>query len=216
LSKNPDPLAGKTPDELKALREHARRRKEQRIEAKIAAGEAVRAPLDVVVQPGQDIEAAIESEKARILAELRKAGEVREIYFDEPVAITTGVLRSADFGRDWAPLPPTEWYPKRYAAQDKHRKPAITRPSESPAEPEWRPIRTSIAPRSDDDPGAVLTGTYAIDQYNRLCVRDADDRDLGSEMLSEADDVEVAARRILRTAKRNDFYAPIEYPRTYH
>jgi hypothetical protein len=62
----------------------------------------------------------------------------------------------------------------------------------------------------------VLTGTYAVDEYNRLRVRDADGHDLGSEMLSEADDIEVAARRILRTAKRNDFYAPITYPRTYH
>jgi hypothetical protein len=124
------------------------------------------------------------------------------------------VPRSADYGRDWAPLPPTEQYPQyptRYAAPD--HKP-ITRPA--PAELEWRPVRTSIPPRSDDDPGAVLTGTYAVDEYNRLRVRDADGHDLGSEMLAGADNVEVAARRILRSARRNDFYAPIEYPRTYH
>jgi hypothetical protein len=180
LSKNPDPLAGKTPDQLKALREHARRRRERRIEAKIAAGEAVRAPLVVVVQLDQDIAAAVEEERARVLAELRKAGEVREIFFDEPEPIITGVPRSADFGRDWAPLPPIEQYPTRYPAPD--RKP-IARPA--PAEPEWRPVRTSIPPRTDNDPGAVLTGTYAIDQYNRLRVRDADGHDLGSEMLSE-------------------------------
>jgi hypothetical protein len=212
LPKNSDPLAGKTPDELKALREHASRRRERRIEAKIAAGEAVRAPIAVTVQPGQDIDAAIESEKARVLAELRGAGEVREIYFEEPTTIITGVPRSADFGRGWAPLDPIDPY-KRH---DDDPRPSITR-SEAPAEPEWRPVRTSISPRSDNDPGAVLTGTYAIDEYNRLRVRDADGHDLGSETLSEADDIEVAARRILRTAKRgNDFYAPITYPRTYH
>jgi hypothetical protein len=211
LPKNSDPLAGKTPDELKALREHASRRRERRIEAKIVSGEAVRVPIAVAVRPGQDIDAAIESEKARVLAELRGAGEVREIYFEEPAIIITGVLRSPDFGQ-WEPLPPIEQYP-RYAAPD--HKP-ITR-SRAPAEPEWRPVRTSIAPRNDNDPGAVLTGTYAVDEYNRLRVRDADGHDLGSEMLSEDDDIEVAARRILRTAKRgNDFYAPITYPRTYH
>jgi hypothetical protein len=209
LPKNSDPLAGKTPDELKALREHARGRRERRIEAKIVAGEAVRAPLAITVQPGQDIDAAVESEKARVLAELRGAGEAREIYFEEPAIISTGVLRSPDFGQ-WPSLPPAEQYP-RYAAPDK----SIAR-SEAPAEPEWHPVRTSIPPRSDNDPGAVLTGTYAVDEYNRLRVRDADGHDLGSEMLSEADDIEVAARRILRTAKRNDFYAPITYPRTYH
>jgi hypothetical protein len=32
----------------------------------------------------------------------------------------------------------------------------------------------------------------------------------------EEDDIEAAARRILRAAKRSDFYAPIQYPRTYH
>ena len=212
MSKNPDPLAGKTPDELKALREHASRRRERRIEAKIVAGEAVRAPIAVAVRPGQDIDAAIESEKARVLAELRKAGEVREIFFEEPEPIVTGVPRSADFGRGWAPLDPIDPY-KRH---DDDPRPSITRPA-APAQPEWHPVRTSIAPRTDNDPGAVLTGTYAVDEYNRLRVRDADGHDLGSEMLAEADDIEVAARRILRTAKRgNDFYAPITYPRTYH
>ena len=211
MPKNSDPLAGKTPDELKALREHASRRRERRIEAKIVAGEAVRAPLAVTVQPDQDIDAAVESEKARVLAELRGAGEAREIYFEEPAIIITGVLRSPDFGQ-WPPLPPVEQYPTRYAAPDK----SIAR-SEAPAELEWRRVRTSIAPRNDNDPGAVLTGTYAVDEYNRLRVKDADGHDLGSEILSDADDIEVAARRILRTAKRgNDFYAPITYPRTYH
>jgi hypothetical protein len=210
LPKNSDPLAGKTPDELKALREHASRRRARRIEDKITAGEAVRAPIAVTVQLGQDIDAAVESEKARVLAELRGAGEAREIYFEEPAIIITGVLRSPDFGQ-WEPLPPIEQYPTRYAAPDK----SITR-SGAPAKPEWHPVRTSIAPRDENDPGAVLTGTYAVDEYNRLRVRDADGRDLGSEMLAEADDIEVAARRILRTAKRNDFYAPITYPRTYH
>src|SRR5512132_2860740 len=97
--------------------------KQRRVEEKIAQGTAIRMPLCVVVEdPGQEA-AEVESAKADKLAELRKAGETREIIFDEPMVIITGVPRGADFGKDWAPLPPTKPY-DRHDADDEPRKPA--------------------------------------------------------------------------------------------
>jgi hypothetical protein len=176
------------------------------------------------------LEAAVEAELERRIQERFASGEIKPTILGVPrdaeardknplaVTIVTGVPRC---GRDVPGEPFGSWPVERPADNERYsahrgsepRKP-ITRPE--PAELVWRPVRTSIPPRTDNDPGAVLTGTFVVDEYNRLRVRDSDGRDLGSEMRSEADDVEAAARRILRAAKRSSFWAPVQYPRVYH
>jgi hypothetical protein len=83
-----------------AALEQLQEEKRRRIDEKIAKGEAIRVPFLVVIGTPQEADAAIENGKARKLAELREAGETREVYF-EPVmgleAIITGVPRT---GRD--------------------------------------------------------------------------------------------------------------------
>lgn len=107
--------------------------RQRRVEERIAQGKAIRVPLCVVIHdPGQEA-AEVESAKADKLAELRKAGETREIVFDEPLVIITGVPRCPDRGKDWAPLPPADPYDRHVV--DEPRKPSIVRPSEEPAEP---------------------------------------------------------------------------------
>jgi len=50
-----------------------------------------------------------------------------------------------------------------------------------------------------------------------LTVFDSNGCGLGSLALRPGDNVEVAARKILREKKSpSSFYAPIHYPRTYH
>jgi hypothetical protein len=56
--------------------------------------EAIRVPLYVVVGKPGEAAAAIEAAKAEKLAELREAGETREVHFDEPLVIVTGVPRA--------------------------------------------------------------------------------------------------------------------------
>jgi hypothetical protein len=92
--------------------------RQRRIEKKVASGSAVRVPLCVVVGDPEQVAAEIESARARKPAELRKAGETREIIFDEPMVINTGVPRGADFGKDWAPLPPAKPYDRYAVASD--------------------------------------------------------------------------------------------------
>src|SRR5262249_16969728 len=72
---------------------------QRRIDEKIAKGEAIRVPaLSVVVGTPDAADAAIEDTRARMQAADREAGrKVREVYFEEPAVIITGVPRS---GRD--------------------------------------------------------------------------------------------------------------------
>jgi hypothetical protein len=150
--------------------------RQRRVEERIAQGKAIRVPLCVVVEDPGQVEAEIESAKADKLAELRKAGETREIVFDEPMVIDTGVPRDADFGKDWAPLPPADPYDRHAVASDEPPKPAITRPSEADeSEPYegprlWQdqscaqrkgPRRSGIRSPTPRTRSALLEATYA-------------------------------------------------------
>src|SRR5262249_45198252 len=75
--------------------------RERRIDEKVEKGGAIRVPLPVAVVGGpEEAAAGGESARAAKLAELKAAGEKREIYFEEDDAISvivTGVPRA---GRD--------------------------------------------------------------------------------------------------------------------
>jgi hypothetical protein len=187
--------------------------RQRRVEERIAQGKAIRVPLCVVVEDLEQVAAEIESVKADKLAELRKAGETREIVFDEPMVINTGVPREEDFGKDWAPLPPTKPY-DRHDADDEPRKPAITRPSEEPAEPLMaHPIRVQIAPPTETDPGAIVEGSYTLAEDGVVRVYDVDHNLLGTEHLPPGADAGPAARRVLRgKVGGGDFSRPLDYP----
>jgi hypothetical protein len=152
----------------------------------IERGDAIHVPFPaVVVSPGEDADALIEEEKARLTAKLRKAGETREIVFDEPMVIITGVPRSPDFEKDWPPLPPAKPY-DRYASPEP-RKPAITQPSEEPAEPlVAHRIYAQVAPPTETDPGAIVEGSYTLTEDGVLRVFDTDRNLLGTERLPPA------------------------------
>jgi hypothetical protein len=148
------------------------------------------------------------------LAELRKAGETREIVFDEPMVINTGVPRGADFGKDWAPLKPYD----RHDADDEPRAPAITRPSEAhEGEPYEGPHPIHVQLRCSDpergDPGQIVEGSFTISAGGIVRVEDAEGRPLGSHVLQPLEDPRVVARRILREKKSpNEFWSnPIPY-----
>jgi hypothetical protein len=53
--------------------------------------------LSIVTGPGDDVDALVEAAKARKTEELRAAGKTREIIFDTPLVIHTGVPRSPGY-----------------------------------------------------------------------------------------------------------------------
>jgi hypothetical protein len=87
------------PEKLDALMEELEAERQRRIDQKVEKGEAIRAPaLSVVVGTHDAANAAIENTRARMQAADREAGrKVREVYFEEPAVVITGVPRP---GRD--------------------------------------------------------------------------------------------------------------------
>jgi hypothetical protein len=151
--------------------------------------------------------------KADKLAELRKAGETREIVFDEPWVINTGVPRGADFGKGWAPLPPAKPYDRYAVASDESPKPAMVRPSEEPADLVAHRIRVQVAPPTETDPGAIVEGSYTLAEDGVVRVYDVDHNLLGTEHLPPGADAGAAARRVLRgKVGGGDFSRPLDYP----
>jgi hypothetical protein len=89
---NPPPT-----DEIGRLSEIAQcaiSERERRIDEKVEAGTAIRAPITIVTAGPEDADDALVSTSADKIAELRMAGERREIIL-EPQQIFTGVPRPA-------------------------------------------------------------------------------------------------------------------------
>jgi hypothetical protein len=87
------------PEKLDALVEELEAERQRRIDEKVVKGEAIRVPaLSIVVGTPAAANAAIENTRARMRAADREAGrKVREVYFEEPAVLVTGVPRP---GRD--------------------------------------------------------------------------------------------------------------------
>jgi hypothetical protein len=189
--------------------EHRRREDE-----KVAAGEAVRVPLQPVVErEDEDIDTAIERLKMREIEKLRANGETREIVFEEPdySVIITGVPRHGEYGK-WKPELLEAQYPSRYETVQPSKE---APPPSKPASLEWKRVQTQFSPPDERSCGIIVEGARAI-AGNQLHVRDHAGQ---TWVIPLNGDPDVQARRLLREkfAKNHAFNAPIHYPpRSYH
>src|SRR5262245_13039849 len=83
-------------DDPREILARLRAEKARRVDAKVQAGKAVLVPLTIVSSTLESAAAQIEQEKEKKLAELRDAGEQREVIFDVPKLIISGVSRPWD------------------------------------------------------------------------------------------------------------------------
>jgi hypothetical protein len=86
-------------------------------------------------------------------------------------------------------------------------------PVEEPAEPlvEHR-IWVQVAPPTENDPGAIVEGSYTLAEDGVVRVYDVDRNLLGTEHLAPGADAGAAARRVLREKKAPaQFWNPINY-----
>jgi hypothetical protein len=73
-------------------------------------------------------------------------------------------------------------------------------------------IRVQVAPPTENDPGAVIEGSYTLTEDGVLRVYDTDQNLLGTEHLRPDADAGAAARRVLREKKGPEpFWNPIPY-----
>ena len=199
--------------------EHSRR-----IDEKVEKGIAIRVPPTVVIMGvAEDVDARIEDAKTWTIAQLKAAGETREIYFEDDAieVIITGVPRD---GRDNEAA--VERLIER-AKQDAHRSdpllakalkareaPQAPPPPEPEPEPERRPIRATIELPTDNSLGAVVEGSYVV-RDNMVYVFDDRGQPIGRHDVSPGDNAEAIARRLLRLKRGvNAFYRQIKYPPT--
>jgi hypothetical protein len=207
--------------------------KQRRLDEKLAKGEAIRVTLGAVVTGvagPEEVASMIEDARAEKIAELRKAGERREVVFDDVVtAIITGVPRCGrdeSFGGEAPPIAKApedrrveDFGARRRVSEALHSvdrpmpttpPPASARPSEEPAE--FHRIHVQVAPPTEDSPGEVIEGSYALAEDGVLRVYDTDHNLLGTEHLPPDADAGAAARRVLREKKGpNQFWNPIPY-----
>ena len=144
-----------------------------RLAEKIAAGEIVSVPLFIVAGSETEARAQVEQAKADKLAELRAAGDQREVVFAVTLVVT-GVLRpgeAADPGR--VPTAPAfasrEDGPLGRSCRRRrrtHRHEVVE--EEAREEPQPPLIETYVCVqirqcRDDDDPGEIAEGWFSID-----------------------------------------------------
>jgi hypothetical protein len=208
-------------DKEAAALERLEAEKKRRIEDKIQSGAAIRVPLVVIAGVGPvDIVRARKNEIAR----LRKAGERREVYFDETV-ITTGVPRPGREPENYRPPissePPAPSICDRRSAGGAPASFAVSEPQPtalkqepSGIEAEWFRVWATVERPSETNPGgAIVEGSYRVED-GMVKVADLQGRLLGTQPIKPGDDAEAAARKILREKKASAFYDPIQYPKT--
>jgi hypothetical protein len=208
----------------------------RRIDEKVEKGDAIREELYAVCAGPDDAADMLERVKASRIAELRAAGEKRQIIFDPIEVIMTGVPRPgrdekyiARLVREHAKLDAEEIRRREKAAaasgidfheaskshEPEYKPPPMSKapPEEPPAE-EWRDVWVQIRGPDPDrnDPGEIAEARYAV-LNNVLYVEDPHGRRLGVQDITAEEDAGAVARGIARKKLGgNQFYAPIAYP----
>ena len=192
--------------------------REQRLAEKIAAGEIVSVPLFIVA--GSETEACgkVEEAKADKLAELRAAGDQREVKFDV-VLVVTGVLRPGEVP-DPASVPSA---PAFSSPEDAAIRPPLPPPPqdevvEEEAREEPPLIETYICVQirqcqDDDDPGEVVEGYFSVDG-STVTVTNKSGGYVGSRAMLEGEDPKALAKQLLRakSAPEEEFNRVLHYP----
>ena len=179
-------------------------------------------PIFVVAGSESEASAKVEQAKADKLAELRAAGDQREVVFTVELVVT-GVVRPGETA-DPASVPSA---PTFSSLEDAAIRPPLPSPPphtpheviEEEAREEPPLIETYICVQirqcqDDDDPGEIAEGWFSIDG-KVLTVTDANGRHIGSRAMLEGEDARVVAKQLLREKKAPEsesFSRPLSYP----
>jgi hypothetical protein len=174
----------------------------------------IRLPLTIAVRPGEDEAEAIERAKAK---HIPPEGERREVLFEEPELIFTGVPCNDDFGK-WKDEHLAAQYPDRYAATKAVRTPMPPPPVAPSEPPRWTRIKTQVTAPSEGGLGGVIAEGWYCVIGDELKVEDWRGR-MFAHPIAPGDDAAALARKVLREkfGQHHSFDQPINYPRrSYH
>jgi hypothetical protein len=204
------------PDKFDATLARLEAERERRLAEKVEAGAIVSIPLFIVAGSETEARARVEEAKAEKLAELRAAGDQREVVFSVTMVVT-GVLRrgeAADAGRSpTAPRPPLPSPPPPPRAPDEVvEEEAVREEPQPPIIESYVQVQVRQC-HDDDDPGEIAEGWFSIDG-KILTVTDARGKYVGSRAMLESEDARVVAKQLLRGKKapEEEFNRPLSYP----
>jgi hypothetical protein len=208
----------------------------RRIAEKVEKGDAIREELHAVCAGPEDAADVLERLKASRIAELRAAGEKREIIFDPIEVILTGVPRPGRDEKYFERLNQERAKPEEVRQREKeaaaasgidfhggskshepeYKPPPMSKAlEEPPAEAlKWRGIIVQVRASNPElgDPGQIIEGRFAVWQ-GMVRVEDMEGRFVGTQALSSADDPLSIARRLLRERHgKSAFWGAVSYP----
>jgi hypothetical protein len=194
------------PDKLEAALDQLQAEKERRLQARVEAGELVTVPLCVAVSSASKAPAAVEQAQARKLAELRTAGEEREVRFDTWVVVSGVPARGEDIGEEWKPAPRPPLPPH----VDEDEKEAREDPQPQLEFHVWTTVRL---PNDDgSDPGEIREGWFSVED-GEIVLTDSKHKYITSRALGDQNPADLA-KQLLREAKGpEDFNRRLDYPR---
>ena len=200
-------------NKLDAALERLEAERERRLAEKIEAGEIIEVPLWVVAGSQAGACAQVEQAKADKLAELRAAGETREVVF-EVTTVATGVCKhgEATETKPWKPTaPPFLPRPQRDEVVDVVED--EVREASAPVIETYVQVQVRQC-QDDDDPGEIAEGWFSVDGRT-VTVTAANGKYIGSHALLEGEDARVVAKQLLREKKApesEDFNRRLSYP----
>jgi hypothetical protein len=210
----------------------------RRVDAKVESGQAVRAPITVVSAGPDDAESVLVSVGADKVAELRQAGERREIIV-EPFQIFTGVPRPwrdpryfERLTRDLAQQTVEQRQRDEAEAAAKVEVFHEGTRSHEPQPDAPMPKAVDVTPPGDLErhgavvqmsgptnggPGVVREGAYGVVEGPPRVIYIFDDQGnhITTRLLLDGEDAKTTAKSLLRDhymKRHNSFYDPISYP----
>jgi hypothetical protein len=167
-------------------------------------------PLCIVAGSESEASAKVEQAKADKLAELRAAGDQREVKFTVEL-IVTGVLRRGE-ATETEPWKPRPRLPAPVAADEVVLEEAVREEPQPPIIETYISVQTRAC-HDDDDAGEIAEGWFSIDA-GQVTVTDANGKYVGSRAMLEGEDARVVAKQLLRGKKapEEEFNRPLSYP----
>ena len=195
--------------------------REQRLAERIAAGEIISVPLFIVAGSANAARARVEQAKADKLAELRAAGDQREVAFAVNVVIT-GVVQHGE-AADPASAPSAPSFASR---EDVAVRPSPPRLAPSAPPPDEEGVRADPEPvietyvqvqvrqcHDDDDPGEICEGWFSVDGKT-VTVTNKSGKYVGSRTMLKGEDPKALAKVLLRekSPESEGFNRVLRYP----
>jgi hypothetical protein len=210
------------PAKLRLALEHLEAVQAQRLAERIAAGEVIAIQLTVVAGSQASLRVRVEQAKADKLAELRDAGDRREVVFRIDTVVT-GVCGPGE-AADPASVPSAPGFSSREDAPRPPRPPPTPAPEVvedcfDPAEAPQPPVIETYVQvqvrrcHDDDDPGEIAEGWFSIDGKT-VTVTDAKGKYVGSRTLLKDENAKTVAKTLLRekSPEAEGFNRVLHYP----